>query len=212
MGTFRGSSFVHQSGVKTAIKAMGGQLMAKAQANRFLKSHTKTPQLFILMNNDEELMKATAEDADTREDDGEEAGTGDSADEDGGNGTDTSDCSTSSGPAAKRSRLSNKKDEGAPILTKVAIHCRRYAGGDFTFLKIDYLNDMRTSEVVLDPYSSTYMMKPGPNVKKIKVIDIKPLFQAQCDPDANGSRTSAIVAVKRHRKALAKQCRQQAPL
>ena len=189
--------------------------MAKAQANRFLKSHTKTPQLFILMNNDEELMKATAEDADTREDDGEEAGTGDSADEDGGNGTDTSDCSTSSGPAAKRSRLStttNKKDEGAPILTKVAIHCRRYAGGDFTFLKIDYLNDMRTSEVVLDPYSSTYMMKPGPNVKKIKVIDIKPLFQAQCDPDANGSRTSAIVAVKRHRKALAKQCRQQAPL
>jgi hypothetical protein len=93
---------------------------------------------------------------------------------------------------------SGKKTAGKKqVLSRYAIACRKYAEGDFIFLKWNYIQDVRNSKRVLN--IDSYKLQPGPRVRKLKIKEFMPLFIRQCDP-RKGNIVTARTALKRYRR------------
>ena len=78
-------------------------------------------------------------------------------------------------------------------LSPAAIQCRKFAGSDFKFLKLEYLVDSLYSDSVIDP--TFYQLHPGSNFSAIYVNDKRPLLMEQCQTSGE-SKISAIVALR----------------
>ena len=76
------------------------------------------------------------------------------------------------------------------------MQCRKFAGSDFKFLKLEYLVDSLYSDSVIDP--TFYQLHPGSNFSAIYVNDKRPLLMEQCQTSGE-SKVSAIVALRKHR-------------
>ena len=168
--------------VEQWIRELGGEVFTKNALHTLFYHHSQTPHCFIVLKDGEELKKGTmtAEElaADKRPRDTPRSAV-DSTDND-------SDTSRTSATRVK--------------LSEAAKFCREFAGGQLTFIKLDYIIKSLRSDVVLDPYSDRYRLLPGSNVKEVKVKDIRPLLMHQISQDNDtGRHVSAIVALKRYR-------------
>lgn len=194
IGTFGGTQAARQGKLHTPvlqpqpmvehwISTLGGEVYTRDAFLTLFHSYSRTPNCFIVLKDDTELLKATmtAEElAATKS--GKSHYVGSTTDHD-------SDCSRTS-THVKRVKLSG-----------LAKQCRVFAGGDMTFIKYDYIIDSLESEVILDPYSDKYRLTPGSNITKIIVNDVKPLLMEQISGLVGESnRISAIVALKKHRR------------
>ena len=88
-----------------------------------------------------------------------------------------------------------KKTVSENTATATGLLCRKFAGGDWSFIHVSFVLDSLKSDRILDP--KKYEMLPGPNVKKIQVKDVRPLLARQCSEQSQ--RVSAISALKSHR-------------
>jgi hypothetical protein len=164
------------------IRQLGGEILSKDSLEILFYRHSQTPHCFIVLKDDEELKKGTmtAEERATRR---------------------RPRCETTTDNDSDTSRTNTARVK----LTPAAKMCREFAGGDMTFLKLDYIIDSLRSDVMLDPYSQKYILLPGSDVKKVHVNDIKPLLMHQINQDeGTGRHVSAVVALKRHHKMLLK--------
>ena len=82
----------------------------------------------------------------------------------------TSDCNSENGER-RNSKGKRKKSQAALI-------CELFAGGDFQFLKAQFIFDTIKSDCVLDP--ENYILQPGSSFRKINVNDVRPLLMDQC--------------------------------
>ena len=108
-----------------------------------------------------------------------------------------------------RARAPAPKPLKPKALTPSAKICREFAGSDFTFITMSFLEDTREEKnklpdnqyKVLDPY--VYKLVPGNNAKKLIVNNIRPLLQAQINSaEGDGTRISTIVALKKNRHPM----------
>ena len=172
------------------ITKMGGKCYTKDAFTTLLKSHSRTPHCFLVMKNSGELDKGTCTPAELvyrRSRRPLQEVLEDSATD--GQTTDTN---------ANGATADQRKTQKLQCYAKI---CRDFAGGDMTFLKVLYITKSLKSTTVLDPY--LYTMKPGSNVKKRHVNEIRPLLLDQIEgaqTGEEGSRTSTVVALKKHRR------------
>ena len=150
------------------VKAMGGFYYTKESAERLMYQHSQIPNFFIVLKDaTEQLCKGTMTSEDFR---GYEM------------------------TSKKKKYASTTKPEA---LSSLAIDLRKFAGGDFKFLEVNYILDSLYSDAVLDPLE--YQIKPGSKREKIIVNNIRPLLMDQINGKTSKDNVSAIVALKRKR-------------
>ena len=81
-------------------------------------------------------------------------------------------------------------------MSSAAIQCRKVAGKDFKFSKLEYLNYSLYSDSVFDPTS--YQLHPGSNFSAIYVNEKRPLLMEQYQTGGE-NEVSAIVALRKQR-------------
>lgn len=206
-GAERTPSVSPQAMVEEWIRELGGVVIQRGAAESLYYHYSRTPNHFIVLKDGEELYRGTMTDAELLDYRAKQARKVPPKSRRGSKKTslrpttadDTASDSSATGSATGAKRKS---------LSAVAKLCREFAGGQMTFLRMDYIVDSLTSEVVLDPYSDQYKLIPGSNVKKRVVKDIRPLLMHQTTLDdgvdvnstATGDRISAISALKSYRK------------
>jgi len=179
------------------IRQLGGHIYDKNAGRTLLKKTSQTPNCFIVVKNDTDLMRGTMSVEEQRslalasrkpsKKNSKHATqlihATNSSDND-------SDCSTAS-TGGKRIRM--------PETARI---CREFAVGDMTFIRVEYILDSLKSDTILNPYSNEYRLQPGSGVRKANIKDIRPLLLKQISPPIeNASSVSAIVSLKRYRKA-----------
>ena len=177
-GARRNPPLKPQEMVEQWIRELGGEVYTKEAMKTMFYTYSRIPNFFIVLKDGEELNKGTMTKAELAAHIPSRCATQSTTDHD----SDTSRTSTS------RVKLSN-----------AAKFCREFAGGDMTFLKVQYIVDSLVSKAVLDPYSVKYQLQPGSNVQKVTVKDVRPLLIHQTNQDQTDTHISAIVALKRHR-------------
>jgi hypothetical protein len=85
------------------------------------------------------------------------------------------------------------------IVKQTALACRMLAGGDFQFIKYNYITLVESTKCLEDP--STFILHPGPHVLPNKVSDRRALFIRQCKQKSGETPgVSTLTSVKRSRK------------
>ena len=172
------------------ITKMGGKCYTKDAFTTIFKSFSRTPHCFIVMNDSGDLDKGTCTPAELVQRRARRPLNRVVI-------ADSSDCPTGT--------ENNGADAGQQRLQRLSIYakiCRDFAGGDMTFLKADYITKSLSSTKILDPY--LYTMPPGTNVKNKLVNDVRPLLLDQIEGESGeeGRKTSAVVALKNHRRRM----------
>jgi hypothetical protein len=181
------------------IEELGGLVHSKSTAQTLLYSHSRTPNCFIIVKDDRDLMLGTT----AQDDVGRDAIADTETNMSDNNQRRKKKCGISSttncsdNPAGRASAAGKQRKVSA-----AALNCRKFAGGDFIFLRLDYITDTRKSNIVLDP--ENYRLMPGEFVRKIIVNDVRPLLLDQCTGNEENNRISSIVALRRHRQGLEK--------
>jgi hypothetical protein len=84
------------------------------------------------------------------------------------------------------------------IIKQTALTCRIFAGGDFKFIKWNYITSVKQTGRLEDP--SAFLLQPGPCNVPNKVSDKRPLFVRQCTQKAGTEQiVSTSTSVKRSR-------------
>jgi hypothetical protein len=124
IGTFKGKGDPADNPTSAILQSwiteLGGWVLDRQKSSRILQSHVRTPHCYVIIKNDEELIRGTSYRT-------EETG------------------NNNSGKKTIKSGKSRGKDTAGkkPILSNSAMACRKYAAGNFVFLKWNYIYDTK---------------------------------------------------------------------
>ena len=124
---------------------LGGTVLTKDNAQTILRGQSKTPNCFLLVKDNKDLVKRTMTVEERLQ---KRVAKNDST-------TDLESSDTGQ----------NQTKELAKKLSPAAIQFGKFAGSDFKFLKLKYLIDSLYSGSVIDPIS--YQLHPGSNFLKL---------------------------------------------
>ena len=172
------------------IKEHGGSVYRKDTAETLLYSHSKTPHCYIVLRDETDLSIGTM----TTEEVDEFYTTlrqGQTKKKKIQSESGTSDCNSEN--------VERRNSKGIRKKSQAALICELFAGGDFQFLKAQFIFDTIKSDCVLDP--ENYILQPGSSFRKINVNDVRPLLMDQCGGKKTEENVSAISSLRKFRKS-----------
>ena len=142
--------------VEDTITRLRGEVLSKDKALGLSKRHSSTPNCFVVLKNDTELLRATKRENSSA------------------SGSDSDTCLS----------ITQRKTAPAKIMKKATNQgsvrvCREFAVTDFKFLSIAYIQDVEKKGCVLDP--TEYLFAKGA-IERACVKDQRPLFERQRNP------------------------------
>ena len=166
---------INQSEIIDLITEMGGTVLKKDAAMTLINSHSSLPNCFVILKDKRDLLRSTGKPS-----------------------KGPSQWASSQGETSGSESQSLTTTHLTPGLPKCAPMLKILAGAELTFLKCDYIFDVKQRGQILDPYSAPYLLTPGQNTRKNWVNDTRPLLLTQCSGKEKSS-ISATTAVKRRK-------------
>ena len=166
---------INQSEIIDLITEMGGTVLKKDAAMTLINSHSSLPNCFVILKDKRDLLRSTGKPS-----------------------KGPSQWASSQGETSGSESQSLTTTHLTPGLPKCAPMLKILAGAELTFLKCDYIFDVKQRGQILDPYSAPYLLTPGQNTRKNWVNDTRPLLLSQCSGKEKSS-ISAATAVKRRK-------------
>ena len=167
------------------INEMGGIFIEHDQADTLMKTHSRLPNCFVLVKDEEDLVIATGSVQEIEELKKKmppakklKLSTSQSSDSD------------SQYPS---SQLTAKQKKETAQYSQIA---QKFAQGGLTFLK-NFIMDVKKVVTLLDP--KDYTIAPGSNFRRARVIDMRPLFLDQISGKKSNENISAVAYLKRYR-------------
>ena len=168
------------------INEMGGIFIEHDQADTLMKTHSRLPNCFVLVKDKEDLIFATGsvqeiEELKKKMPPAKKLRLS------------TSQCSDSDSQYPSSQLTAKQKKETAQY-SQIA---QKFAQGGLTFLKKNFIMDVKKGVTLLDP--KDYTIAPGSNFRRARVNDMRPLFLDQISGKKSNENISAVAYLKRYR-------------
>ena len=175
------------------INEMGGIFIEHDQADTLMKTHSRLPNCFVLVKDEEDLVIATGSVQEVEELKKKKPKKGNR------NKSRHSTSSDSDSQYPSSSQFTARQKKETAQYSQIA---QKFAQGGLTFLKKHFIMDVKKAGTLLDP--KDYTITPGSNFRRARVNDLRPLFLDQISGKKSNENISAVAYLKRYRSGQTK--------